>query len=941
MTLEPRDFGAYFRAVHGHEPFPWQTALVERLAGGQGWPDILDIPTGAGKTAALDAAVFHLALDPGAPLRTALVVDRRLIVDDAFAHAKRIALALEARTDAHPVLGAVAERLRARAGPDAPPLVAAWLRGGAPLEPDWTPTPTQPTILCATVDQVGSRILFRGYGVSDRMLPVHAGLLGTGTLFLLDEAHLAEPFRQTLEAVRTLGRARTECALLSATPGAASENRLTLSGRDRAHPVLGPRLRAAKPATLLRPVRDGPGALADACARTARELLAALDAERSGPHAVAIVVNRVDLARRAFAALGDESDRILLIGRSRAVERERLTAMLAPFRTGARRDAPRSLVVVATQCLEVGVDVDLDGLVTQAAPLDALRQRFGRLNRGGRAIRATGAILATAEDVAPKANDPIYADRTRRTWEALEELATKRVIDFGADALARTLAKLSADSLGATRPDAPIVMPAYLDLWAQTAPRPSADPEVALFLHGSERTSAGVSIVWRADLDPAELGTPGCEGLAERLRLVPPSAAEAVEVPLWSARAWLRSAGPGLDVTSDVAERPPDGAPSTRYAAAVRRALRWAGPSDPRTGTVAPGALRPGDLIVVPAAYGGCDAFGWAPASTAPAEDVVERAAEPAWHRRCAVRVHPGTIGPVWTRVQPYVADETLSGETLAEALRSTIDESPEREEVAPIRDALSALARAHGPIDRHHPYGGEPGAVLVAESGLRRPARGPVSTPATESDELSHRAPRPVTLDAHSADAADRAARYARTLDLPPAVQADVTLAAWLHDSGKADPRLQRMLGATGAEPPLAKSPAPWSRGGARRTGLPPGWRHEALSVRMVRAHPRFTDARDPGLVMWLIGTHHGLGRPFFGFADPTAPSPRACLGVDAWRLADDGPGPESPAFDVDGLDWPALCDVLKARYGIWGLAHLEALVRLADHRASEALPP
>ena len=349
----------------------------------------------------------------------------------------------------------------------------------------------------------------------------------------------------------------------------------------------------------------------------------------------------------------------------------------------------------------------------------------------------------------------------------------------------------------------------------------------------------------------------------------------------------------------------------------------------------------------MPAVYGGYDALGWAPASSAPAEDVAERAAEPAWHRRCAVRVHPGTIGPGWTRVQPLVADETLSGEALAEALRDTLDavldESPERGDVAPIRDALSALADAPGPIERHHPYAGEPdaGAVLIAERGLRRLDRGPVSTPATESDELSHRAPRPVTLDAHSADAARRVARYARTLDLPPAVQTDVTLAAWFHDSGKADPRFQRMLGATGAEPPLAKSPAPWSRGAARGAGLPPGWRHEVLSVRMARAHPRFADARDPGLVVWLIGTHHGLGRPFFGFADPTAPSPRPCLGVDAWRLAEDGPGPESPAFDLDGLDWPALYDVLKARYGIWGLAHLEALVRIADHRASEAPSP
>lgn len=944
MNLEPRDFGAFLRAIHGHDPFPWQTALVERIADGQGWPAILEIPTGAGKTAALDAAVFHLALDSGAPLRIALVVDRRLIVDDAFEHAERIARALGERTDAHPVLSAVAERLRARAGPHAPPLATARLGGGAPLEPDWAYTPTQPTILCSTVDQMGSRLLFRGYGVSDRMLPVHAGLLGTDTLFLLDEAHLAEPFRQTLEAVQILGRARIECALLTAAPGIPGENRLTLCDRDRAHPVLGSRLRAAKPVTLHRPVRDGPDALAAACAHTARELLAARNAERPGPHAVAIVVNRVDLARRAFEALDDESDRVLLIGRSRAVERERLAAMLAPFRTGAPRDAPRSLVAVATQCLEVGVDVDFDALVTQVAPLDVLRQRFGRLNRGGRAVRATGAILATEEDVAANANDPIYADRTRRTWEMLEDLATERVIDFGSDALERNL---PADPLATARPDAPVVMPAYLDLWAQTAPLPSADPEVALFLHGVERTSVGVSIVWRADLDPAELEAPEREWLAERLRLVPPSAAEALDVPLWSARAWLRRAGPGLDEMSDVAERPRDTPPLTRYAAPGRRALRWAGASDPRTATVAPGELRPGDFIVVPAAYGGCDAFGWAPASLTPSEDVAERAAQPARRRRWAVRVHPETIGPAWTRVQPLVADETLSGEALAEDLRDTLEtvleESPEREEAAPIRAVLAALARARGPIDRHHPYDGEPaaGTVLVAEHGPRRPGLGPDATPTTDSDEFSHRAPRPVTVDAHSADAANRAARYARALSLPSDVQNDVTLAAWLHHSGKADPRFQRMLGATGAGSPLARSPAPWSRGAPCSAGLPPGWRHEALSVRMARAHPRFADARDPGLVLWLIGTHHGLGRPFFGFSDPSEPSPRPCLGVDAWRLTDDGPGPESPAFDLDGLDWPALHDGLKSRYGIWGLAHLEALVRLADHRACGAPPP
>ena len=182
MTLRPADFAEYFTAIHGHDPFPWQQRLVEQLADENRWPDVLDLPTGTGKTAALDVAVFHLALQANCPqrraaLRIVLVVDRRLVVDDAHRRARKIADAL--RKPGSAVVAEVARRLQRLAGCDEPPLVAERLRGGAPLEHDWARTPTQPTILCSTVDQVGSRLLFRGYGVSNRMKPVHAGLLGT------------------------------------------------------------------------------------------------------------------------------------------------------------------------------------------------------------------------------------------------------------------------------------------------------------------------------------------------------------------------------------------------------------------------------------------------------------------------------------------------------------------------------------------------------------------------------------------------------------------------------------------------------------------------------------------------------------------------------------------------------------------------------------------
>jgi CRISPR-associated endonuclease/helicase Cas3 len=113
---------------------------------------------------------------------------------------------------------------------------------------------------------------------------------------------------------------------------------------------------------------------------------------------------------------------------------------------------------------------------------------------------------------------------------------------------------------------------------------------------------------------------------------------------------------------------------------------------------------------------------------------------------------------------------------------------------------------------------------------------------------------------------------------------------------------------------------------------------------VRLAALHGEFKKAHDPLLVLWLIGTHHGHGRPLFPHADSLDAQERgvelpSALGGKVTLRGEHGP--QSLAFDFDGRDWAQMFEELKERYGIWGLARLEAFVRLADHRASEAGAP
>lgn len=933
MTVAPVTFREFFESAWGRAPFAWQERLAARVAD-QGWPDVLDLPTGVGKTAAIDVAVWHLAVTAAgvAPRRILFVVDRRIVVDAAFERADALATRLRDALPASP-LGIVAARLRDLAGvPGVDPLQAARLRGGVPREPDWAGAPTQPVVAVSTVDQVGSRLLFRGYGVSPSMLPVQAGLVGHDALILLDEAHLSEPFRQTLAGLAKLRPAPRDDlpsapwhhVTLSATPGAVAEIPFSLLDDDWESGPLASRLLARKRAVLVAP-KAGEEAFVAAITAEAERLSAA---GKGKAFATLVVVNRVASARSVHSLLaqrvGGKADVELVIGRARPLDRERRSTEWLPRVRAGRDDGggPRDvgdcpLLIVATQCVEAGADLDADALVTESAPLDALRQRFGRLDRLGR-LPHVDTPRAAIVHRPQKKDDPIYGEAIAYTWQWLTRLAgAGEFVDFGLSEMRRVLADTPADAmltLLAPKHDAPVLVPGHLEAWVETSP-PSICPAPSLFLHGP-RGTPDVTLVWRRDIATAQLQALG-GGSHEfpSLEAIPPSALEAITLSPWAVKAWLARSEHPTGVLTDL--EGVDGDEESRDESHVAQSARLALRRTDANGweVIDSRAVQPGDLLVVPADAGGCDAFGWNPDAVTPVDDVAETA-----HRlqrgQWALRL-PATEGSRLAEAFAEAGDDPTLLRRALNVLGALPDDAPEAMQVRWYRPG--------------HP---ESGAILLER-------RGRVTHAFSEDDRGSFEA-EPVTLDAHLQHVEAWASRFADVLPLTSNERRALSLAAAWHDVGKADLRFQAMLRGEPRlsrfddRPAIAKGAVPWDPWARVRAGLPAGWRHEVSSVAMAAETmgDELDEVRD--LALWLIATHHGRGRPFFDDV-PDAPAPAAPVRVAGSLVT--VPTTAAPAAIL--ADHVERFERQVEWHGPHRLAWLEAILRLADHRASAVGAP
>lgn len=484
-------YDEFFRKATGHYPYAYQRRLSL-----DGLPEALAVPTGAGKTAAVVLAWLFRLLE-GSPHDTprtlAVMLPLRTLVEQTHRSA---------------------ERWRSELGLQDTLRIIVLMGGGTgPEELQlWRRNPHVPTLVIGTVDSLVSRALVRGYAQPRPSYPIDFALVTDDTHWVVDEVQLAAQATSTARQLDTFrrrlglmhpGRLTCMSATLPRGPLDTIDNpydgaAMTLGDEDITGP-LARRLEATRRVNQL------------AAAKPA-EVAQALVAEHRPGTLTAAVLNTVrtatDIAKRV-RKLAPGVEVLLLHSRFRGVDRApavgRLTDPLPP----------PGRIVISTQVIEAGVDLDAATLFTELAPWTSICQRAGRCNRAG---TTPGASL---QWFSPLAKGPYEVDDLDAAREALVELEGQQV--RSQDLLGRDVRQSRAPLTLLRRRD--------FDRLFDTAPDLSgSDLDVSMFIRPTD--DVDVTVAWVDGADMADLRAVDVPGDPWRC-----------SVPLAEARSWLGQHG--------------------------------------------------------------------------------------------------------------------------------------------------------------------------------------------------------------------------------------------------------------------------------------------------------------------------------------------------------------------------------------------------------------
>lgn len=898
-------FPKTFKQLTGHAPFPWQQALFDLFVQGP-IPESCNLPTGLGKTSVI--AIWLIALaKKGAqiPRRMVYVVNRRTVVDQTTNEVEKLCENL-----LKPELAELRARLEKRCAipleKDKSPLAISTLRGQFADNREWSADPSRPAVICGTVDMIGSRLLFSGYGVGFKARPLHAGFLGQDSLLVHDEAHLEPAFQKLITDIEQEQKRERQCGgelpwpklrvmELTATTRNGVNNGsnesaepFTLTETEQTPPDVIPdpptepihhvwRRLKAKKTICLHENKDEK--------KLAKEI-AGLAVKHHDAHAAVLVfVRTLEAVKKVCDELTDKKNGVpenhiqQLTGTMRGLERDRMadprlpdaSRVFARFLKPPKSDAPESerwqiepmpgtVYLVCTSAGEVGINISADHLVCDLSTFESMAQRFGRVNRYGDRddTRIDVVYPANFDDT-----DKLKSAR-KTTFELLEKLNS----DASPKALGELAASLTEEQRKAAFAPPPVIPPAtdiLFDAWSLTTIRDQMPgrPHVEPYLHGiRDWEPPETHVAWREEVeiitgglleeyDPQDLldtyPTKPHELLRDRTDRIFKSlqtlAGTHADKPVW-----IVDDNDAVQVTTlgDITSKRQNGKDNSE--------------------------VLHGMTILLPPSVGGL-VKGLFDGTALPMQDESEDVADE-WH------------------------DDKGS-------LRKRIwDDEPEPQGMI--------LEREIKFLDDSEDEDAKPNTIW--RWFVRKP------------ESPNERGREAVRLQSHIDRAKTLAGDMVDRLELPKDIADAVVFAARFHDSGKDRARWQRSIGNDRyPDDVYAKSGRLPDGTQLRSRGYFKDYRHEFGSLLDIEKQPEFQQLDKPmqDLVRHLIAAHHGYARPHFP--------------------PDNAYDPESQTDQTIpvAIEVPRRFARLQRRYGRWGLAYLESLLRAADWAASASPSP
>jgi len=856
-------FDIMFKQLTGHDPFPWQMELYTNWFSMGKFPTTCNLPTGLGKTNVI--AVWLIALANGAkmPRRLVYVVNRRTVVDQATREAEKLRENLRKADLVSPLqklCGLYHET----------PLAISTLRGQFADNGEWCADPTRPAVIIGTVDMIGSRLLFSGYGLGYKRKPFHAGLIGQDTLLAHDEAHLEPAFQGLLSAIQQEQQRSRELGSfhvleLSATTR-GQETPFSLTPKEKSPPdqlpakttepihIVWQRIKARKECCF--------HALEDSKKLAIEMGNFALEQYRNSQNAVMVYVRKVEDAEKIIALLRKAKQQVQqLTGTLRGWERDSMVKDPIFIRFLSPSNRPKDVVpakgivyLICTSAGEVGVDISADHLISDLTPFDSMAQRFGRVNRLGEGDARIDVFhnWEGYTNTALNAELPPFNQACVKTLCLLQRLPSIGDDFYSANSLSLYQLPL-ADRLDAFTPT-PTIVPVtdiLLDAWALTSIRSTLPgrPSIEPYLHGiCDWELPETHVAWREEVEVVTgylLDRYSPEDLLEDYPLKPNEQLRDNSYRIYDrlkklpmpkdTSIWLMSNSGSIEPTT-LGALLDSGKESIYY-----------------------------KTVLLPPKAGGLDQGMLSPTSKV-AEDISGHWYDDKGRQR---RTRVWDTDPEW--------HITTKGMRLIRQIK--FQEGDEGDE-------------------------SETSSWLWFER------------PANAENEGSQFAREPVAWQDHTDDVFNTASRITEALEqqLPKDIRKALQLAAKFHDLGKKRELWQLSIGNPDPQNWLAKSGRKMKPIGLTH------YRHEFGSLLDIEKESEFQKQTDEmkDLILHVIAAHHGWARPHF---EPRGYDPPPTTSADNDRTA-------IAVLQRFGR--------LQQRYGRWGLAYLESILRAADYTAS-----